>query len=128
MLYLCRNYVPFSMQELFCCGTELSLQALTEAKKSIDSATPAVESADSAHQQQFHHRSCSLMSLASRGGGRIPVDAVVSFIRLARSYNQKEVVDILADPTVKIAKVCMFGMYARLCLLKCSSISIENFS
>ena len=45
------------------------------------------------------------MTLASRGGGRVPLDAVVQFVRLARSNNQKEVVEILAEPTISLAKV-----------------------
>ena len=47
----------------------------------------------------------SLMCLASRGGGRVPLDAVVRFVRLARSNNQKEVVEILAEPTIRVTKV-----------------------
>ena len=93
------KFCPF-FQELFCIGTELSLDALREIKKAIEVA----EMANSAAQQSLHQ--CpSLMTLASRGGGRVPLDAVVRFIRLARSYNQKEVVDMLAEPTISLAKV-----------------------
>ena len=50
------------------------------------------------------------MTLASRGGGRVPLDAVVRFIRLARSYNQREVVEILAEPTISLSKV-VYSVY-----------------
>ena len=87
------------LQELFCIGTELSLDALREIKNTIEVA----ETADSAQQPLYQ---CpSLMTLASRGGGRVPLDAVVRFVRLARSNNQKEVVEILAEPTISLAKV-----------------------
>lgn len=88
------------LQELFCIGTEFSLDALHVIKNEIEAA----ETADSAAQQSLP----SLMTLASRGGGRVPLDAVVQFVRLARSYNQKEVVDMLAKPAISLAKVWQF--------------------
>lgn len=45
------------------------------------------------------------MMLATKGGQRVTLDSVVKFVRLARSYNQKEVVEMLADPVVQAAKV-----------------------
>jgi hypothetical protein len=92
-------FCPF-LQELFCIGTELSLDALREIKEAVGAA----KTADSAAQLS-PYQCPSLMTLASRGGGRVPLDAVVRFVRLARSYNQREVVEMLAKPTIRLAKV-----------------------
>lgn len=78
------------------------MHALNEARRSIAGATLPESDDDSPHRLP----DCpSLMSLASRGGERVPIDAVVRFVRLTRSNNQKEVVEILAEPTIRITKV-----------------------
>ena len=76
---------------------ELSLHALEEAQQTLTEGTT---------DSPLSLRNCpSLMGLASRGGGRVPLDAVVRFVRLAHSNNQKEVVEILAEHVIRIAKV-----------------------
>ena len=90
-------------QELFCIGTELSLRALEELQHVLTESTSSEDTNNS--PPSLPNQKASLMSLASKGAGRIPLDALVKFVRLARSYNQKEVVEMLAEHVIKIAKV-----------------------
>ena len=90
-------------QEVFCIGTELSLRALEEIQHILTESASS-ETADNLPRPLLNQR-WSLMSLASKGAGRVPLDAVVKFVRVARSYNQKEVVEMLAEHVIKITKV-----------------------
>ena len=80
---------------------ELSLRALEEAQRSLSGAPPPTHCTDPSSLQSAP----SLMSFATKGAGRIPLHAVVQFVRLARSNSQKEVMEILADPVIQVAKV-----------------------
>ena len=80
---------------------ELSLRALEEAQQSLSGAPPPTDGADPSSLQSAP----SLMSFATKGAGRIPLHAVVQFVRLARSNSQKEVVEILADPVIQVTMV-----------------------
>ena len=80
---------------------ELSLRTLEEAQRSLSGAPPPTDGADPSSLQSAP----SLMSFATKGAGRIPLHAVVQFVRLARSNSQKEVVEILADPVIQVTKV-----------------------
>lgn len=40
------------------------------------------------------------------GGDMVPLEAVVQFVRLAHSYEQREVFDLLAERVVRAGKVC----------------------
>ena len=97
------NALTSTTQEVFCIGTELSLRALEEVQHILTESASS-ETADNLPRPLLNQR-WSLMSLASKGAGRVPLDAVVKFVRVARSYNQKEVVEMLAEHVVKITKV-----------------------
>ena len=77
------------IQELFCVGTDLAFQALEGNAMSQSTVEPHT----------------SLLDSTVKSGDGIPLDTVVLFVRLAYSYEQKDIVEMLVDRVIQETQV-----------------------